>query len=163
MRWPGGIQQPGRTWNGVVGQIDLLATLAEILGVALPDPVGEDSQSFASVLFDPSSGHERLPLINHSAAGGYAVTEGTWKLVLPKGRNPAELYNLAVDPGEDNNIIARYPERTQALQDKATDIVLNGRTTPGAMQANDTGYWQDLKWITEEQYNARQAESTHGR
>jgi hypothetical protein len=38
----------------------------------------------------------------------------------------------------------------------ATDIVLNGRTTPGAVQANDTGYWDSLTWITEAQYNARQ-------
>ncbi len=163
MRWPGGIRQPGRTWEGVVGQIDLLATLAEILGVPLPDHAGVDSQSFASVLFDPSSGHERLALINHSAAGRYAITEGTWKLVLPKGRNPGELYNLAIDPGEDNNIIAHHPKRVQALQDKATDIVLNGRTTPGTTQANDTGYWQDLKWIAKEQYDARQAKSIHER
>jgi arylsulfatase A len=42
------------------------------------------------------------------------------------------------------------------LKKKATDIVLNGRTTPGAAQTNDTGYWNSLQWIAESQYNAQQ-------
>jgi arylsulfatase A len=67
-----------------------------------------------------------------------------------------ELYDLATDPEEKNNVAAEHPTHVGRLKKKVTDIVLNGRTTPGAAQANDTGYWDSLKWITEAQYNARQ-------
>ena len=30
VRWPAGIKNPGRDWDKVVGQIDLLATVAEV-------------------------------------------------------------------------------------------------------------------------------------
>ena len=40
----------------------------------------------------------------------------------------------------------------QALEKKITEIVCNGRTTPGAPQSNDTGYWGDLTWIKPAEY-----------
>ncbi|MCH7750645.1 MAG: arylsulfatase [Planctomycetes bacterium] len=147
VRWPLGIQQPGRTWDKLVGQIDLMATFAEIIGTELPNNAGEDSQSFASVLLDPSSKHQRLPLINHASNGRFAVTEGHWKLVMPHKQLQSELYDLASDPGEKINVIMDNPEVVQALEKKITRIVCNGRTTPGAPQSNDTGYWKDLTWI----------------
>ena len=156
MRWPGGIKLPGRTWDKIVGQVDLLATLADLLGAPLPETAGEDSQSFAVVLTNPQADYERLPLINHAANGRFAITEGRWKLVFLLRRAGMELYDLAGDPAEKNNVVARYPEHVERLIKKATDIVLNGRTTLGAVQANDTGYWEHLTWITEAEYNGRQ-------
>jgi len=156
VRWPGGIQQPGRSWDRIVGQVDLLATVAELLDVPLPAQAGEDSRSFASVLTNPEADYERLPLINHAANGRFAITEGRWKLILPFRTIGMELYDLARDPAEENNVASQYSEHVERLQKKATDVILNGRTTPGAVQANDTGYWNNLTWITEAQYNARQ-------
>ena len=156
VRWPGGIKQPGRTWDKIVGQVDLLATFAELLDTPLPAHAGEDSQSFAAVLTNPRADYERSPLINHAANGRFAITEGHWKLILPFRKVGAELYDLARDPAETNNVAAEYPDHVKRLQEKATDIVLNGRTTPGSIQANDTGYWNSLTWLTETQYNERQ-------
>jgi len=156
VRWPGGIKQPGRQWDRIVGQVDLLATVAELIGVPLPVQAGEDSQSFASVLTNPQADYRRSPLINHAANGRFAITEGRWKLILPFRKLGLELYDLVRDPGEKNNVAADHAERVADLKEKATDIVLNGRTTPGAVQANDTGYWNSLSWISEAQYKARQ-------
>jgi arylsulfatase A len=156
VRWPGGIKQPGRCWDKPVGQVDLLATLADLLGAPLPESAGEDSQSFAAVLTNPRADYERLPLINHAANGRFAVTEGRWKLILPFRKVGTELYDLARDPAEEHNVAADNPEHVERLKKQATDIVLNGRTTPGAAQANDTGHWNSLTWITESQYNKRQ-------
>ena len=156
VRWPGGIKQPGRSWDKIVGQVDLLATFAELLGTTLPEYAGEDSQSFAAVLTNPQADYERHPLINHSAKGRFAITMGRWKLILPEGKSRMELYDLTTDPGEEINVVAEHPEHVARLKKKATDIVLNGRTTPGAPQANDTGYWNSLGWITEAEYNSRQ-------
>lgn len=157
VRWPGGIKQPGRKWDKLVGQVDLLATFAELLGTKLPDNSGEDSQSFAAVLTNPKADYDRAPLINHAANGRFAITEGDFKLILPHGKSGMELYDLGSDPAEKNNVATKHPDHVERLKKEVTDIVLNGRTTPGAMQSNDTRYWEDLAWITEAQYNARQA------
>ncbi|MEX0290151.1 MAG: arylsulfatase [Flavobacteriaceae bacterium] len=158
VRWPDGIKKPGRRFDGLVGQVDLLATFADIIGAELPDQAGEDSQSFASVLSSTKSKHARLPLINHGSSGRFSVTEGTWKLILAHNKNKLELYDLKADPAEENNVISKHPEIAKRLEKKITDIVLNGRTTPGAAQSNDTGWWKDLTWITEAEYAKRHAE-----
>jgi arylsulfatase A len=157
VRWPGGIKNPGRNWEKIVGQTDILATFADVIGAKLPANAAEDSQSFAKVFTEPKAQAERLPLINHGNSGRYAITEGTWKLILADNKGNAELYDLAKDPGEDTNVIAQHPELTQSLTKRITDIVCNGRTTPGAKQANDTGHWKDLTWITAATYDARTA------
>ncbi|WP_299754931.1 sulfatase/phosphatase domain-containing protein, partial [uncultured Boseongicola sp.] len=156
VRWPAGIKQPGRSWNKLVGQVDLLATFAELIEAELPANAGEDSQSFLPVLTHPATTPVRLPLINHSSNGRFAITEGHWKLILPLGKMKMELYDLTTDPGETNNIAAQHPEVVDQLTKKASDIVLNGRTTKGPVQRNDTGYWKDLAWITEAEYDAQQ-------
>lgn len=155
VRWPAGIENPGRTSDALVGQTDIVATVAEIVGAHLPDSAGEDSQSFAAVLTESGSQHQRLPLINHGAGGRFSITEGTWKLILAHGKDQAELYDLASDPGETTNVIAGHPDLAESLRSKITAIVRNGRSTPGAPQANDTGYWTDLTWMTEADYAGR--------
>jgi len=154
VRWPEGIKLPGRRWNGLVGQVDLLATFAEILGADVPEDAGEDSLSFASVLVDPSTTQQRLPLINHAANGRFSITEEHWKLVLPHQKKTvrAELYDLSSDPGEKNDIMSDHPEIAARLQQKITEIVRNGRTSSGPPVANDTGYWKDLAWMKADEY-----------
>ncbi|QGJ72208.1 Choline-sulfatase [Planctomycetales bacterium 10988] len=155
VRWPAGIEQPGRTCDALVGQIDLLATLAEVTQQTIPENAGEDSQSFAAVLFHPATNHERLPLINHGVKGRFAITEGDWKLILPHGKLAAELYHLGEDPAETKNLIDEQPDIANDLQTKITAIVCQGRTTPGEAQPNDTEYWEDLTWLTKEEYAKR--------
>lgn len=153
VRWPAGIKEPGRSWNKVVGQVDLMATFAELLDVELPDTAGEDSQSFAPVLLDPNADYERLPLINHGNNGRYSITHGDWKLILPGKNKNAELYELSTDRAETKNVAGAHPEKVEELTRRMNEIVTTGRTTPGAAQKNDTGYWEDLAWMTEEEYD----------
>ena len=157
VRWPGGVARPGRQWNGPVSQVDLLATLADLLGAKLPDDAGEDSVSFYDVLGDPESRRVARPLIHHEANGRLGIRDGAWKLVMPHGRRTAELYNLVQDPVEENNVVAIHSGIVDELQAKLTAIVGRGRLTPGAPQKNDTDWWDDLTWMTAAEYQALQA------
>ena len=154
VRWPAGIKQPGRTWDKVVSQTDLLATFAELLGTELAENAGEDSHSFAPVLLDPNAEHDRVPFVSHDSSDmRYAITEGSWKLILPSRKKPAELYDLSTDRSEAKNVAASHPEKIQELTKKMNILIANGRSTPGAAESNDTGHWKDLTWMTEQQYN----------
>ena len=153
VRWPDGIFSPGRSFSGLVGQTDLLATFAAITGASLPDNAGEDSQSFATVLKNPVSNWTRLPIVSHSANGQFSITAGTMKLVMPHRKSKGELFDLAADPGESKSLAIEQPEVGFTLMQKLTEIVCNGRTTPGTKQPNDTGYWNDLTWLSEAGYN----------
>ena len=153
VRWPASIKQPGRTWGEPIGQTDLLATFAEMLNSTLPANAGEDSQSFYSVLSDPAAKLNRRPLINHGGEGRFAIRDGDWKLILPKKKGgAAELYNLASDPSEKCNVENEHPEMVEELTKKITELVLQGRTSPGVPQPNDTGWWPTLTWISEGEY-----------
>jgi arylsulfatase A len=144
VRWPAGIAKPGRRYDGLVGQTDLIATFADIAGAKLPEGAGEDSDSFAAVLRDPAASLTRTPLINHGINGRFSITDGNWKLILPHRKQKAELYDLAADPGEKKDIIKAHPEIATRLEARITGIVCGVR--------NDTGYWKDLAWMKPEDY-----------
>jgi len=165
MRWPAVIK-PGRTCAEPVGQVDLLATCADILGVTLPAHAGEDSSSLLPALRgDDYPRPLRGPLIHHSGSGYFAIREGPWKLNLfrgsggtqaprfiePKPGEPAcELYDMTNDWRETNNLCAHQPEIVARLQTTATQIVRRGRSTPGIAQPNDgPPLWPQLTWMPE--------------
>ena len=155
IRWPGGIAKPGRRWDGLIGQVDIVATIAELVGREIPDNAAEDSQSFLPLLQESNAEHVRLPLINHGASGRFSITEGQWKLILPHRKTKLELYDVNSDIREEKNVVSDHPEIVSDLRKKITDIVRRGRTTPGDRQPNDTGYWKDLTWMTKESYEAK--------
>ena len=157
VRWPVGLKAPGRQWNGLVGQVDLMATFAELVGYRLANNEGEDSQSFMDVIRNADSQHQRLPLINHAGNGRFSVTEGNWKLVMPHKHSESgfELYHLLEDPSETRNMHLENRELASKLKDRITEIVRRGRTTPGDSVKNDTGYWPDLVWMSQAEYDAK--------
>ena len=153
IRWPAGIKQPGRSNDSLIGQVDILATLAELVGKDMSDDAGEDSLSFAGLFADPQARHERAPLINHSIGGRFSITDGHWKLILPHKKEKTELFHLGNDPKETQNLLDENTSIAKRLKDQLTQIVVNGRTTDGLPQPNDTGHWSDLTWITPEAYS----------
>jgi arylsulfatase A-like enzyme len=124
-RWPGHIRSDMRS-DALISQVDLLASLTSLAGGKVAEGAGPDSENVMPALLGESS-TARRSLIEH--AGSLALVEGNWKLIAPgKGRkiNPntntelgndpePQLYDLAADIGERNNVAARYPERVRAM------------------------------------------------
>lgn len=150
--WPAGIHQPGRRCEVPICQTDILATLAEMLRIDLPDSAGEDSHSFFPVLGNPAAALPERSMVHHAANGRFALRSQQWKLVMPWRRQAAELYDLSQDPGEANDLARQFPGVVQQLQEKLTQAVTSGRTTAGTQQPNDTGYWDDLTWLERRTY-----------
>jgi len=150
IRWPEGIR-PGTT-DQLVCQTDLLATFAEMFHINLSDNEGEDSFSFLPVLKDPRSGRSGRQAIVHKNSKGYlAYREGPWKLFLgknDKGENSFELYKLDDDIREEHNLYGQYPQLQEKLRNSLADAIVNGRSSPGEVQSNDTeNLWDQLFWL----------------
>ena len=48
-----------------------------------------------------------------------------------------QLYNLADDLGEMENLAEKEPERTEGMKALLEEIIAEGRSTPGPRQEND--------------------------
>ncbi len=105
---------------------DFLPTFAELAG-ATPPP-GIDGQSLVPTLLEnrPQPDHEALYW--ESVAGGHqAVRRGDWKAIrLRASKNPdapVQLFNLATDPAETNDVASKNPDITT----KVTELLKSSR------------------------------------
>jgi arylsulfatase A-like enzyme len=138
VRWPKRIQG-GNTSTALVGQIDLLASLAALTKQKLPLPPGEgrgegalaplDSQNILPALLGKSEkGRDTLV----EQARSIAVRQGDWKFIEPNkqpnaGSGQPQLFNLANDLGEKTNLAKRHPEKVQELEKLLREIRQSGR------------------------------------
>ena len=112
-RWPGKIQS-GRVTDHISAQYDLLPTLAEITGSVLTETDGISFWPVLSGTDVKQARHEWLYFEFPEKGGQVAIRIGNWKAVRTNVRNnraaPWQLYNLASDPYETNDIAVQYPD-----------------------------------------------------
>jgi arylsulfatase A-like enzyme len=146
-RWPGRIA-PGRVSGETACLTDLLATAADITGYSIPDGAGEDSFSLLPALLGRRLGKPiREAVVHHSGAGHFSIRKGDWKLHLgrgsggfsePRSYTPApgepqgELFNLAEDPAEANNLYLERPEVVKSLAALLEKYKRQGHSRPTA-------------------------------
>lgn len=140
MWWPGKLPE-GSISAGLSSAIDLLPTIAEIAGVALPEqPI--DGVSLMPLLEDPNAASPRKTFLYYYRRNQLeAIRYDNWKLVFPHtgrtytGFEPgldgqpgraAEnaivewgLFDLRRDPGERYNLIDYHPEIVERLNAEA--------------------------------------------
>lgn len=174
VRWPG-VAPAGREVSVTVGQVDLLATLADVTGATVPANAGEDSVSFLPLLRgDAAWRPAREGVVHHSADGRFAIRAGKWKLLLWPGSGgwssptptpsrwlPVEatdlstlpkyqLYDLESDLAERHNVADAHPEVVQRLGRLLRRYIEDGRSTPGPAQPVDrTIPWPHVSWLND--------------
>lgn len=126
--WPAQIK-PGSTTNHISAFYDVLPTLAKVSGIS--DIPETDGISFLPTLLgeDDQVAHEFLYWEFPQYGGQVALRMGDWKFMQRnlKEDNPTlELYNLADDPQETNNVAEQYPD----IVARATEIINREHTEP---------------------------------
>lgn len=111
VRWPGKIM-PGQVSNLRFYQPDVLPTLADLSGSQAPDDI--DGISFLPTL--TGDGTQRQHEFFFWEFGNqFAARTGDWKAVLNRKANTWELFDLANDVSEENNLAKQNPERLAEL------------------------------------------------
>lgn len=144
-RWPS-VVEAGSTCEQLVCQADFLRTFAEIFSVELPQNAGEDSFSLLPLLKGADQ-PIRPHAVSTSMNGVPAFRMSSWKYIPDSGSGgwgkggdqsePVQLYNLADDLGETNNLAAANPNKLAKMKEQLEKIITDGRSTPGTSQRND--------------------------
>ena len=132
IRWPK-VVKPDAVSHQLVHHADLMATFADILDIQLPDNAGEDSFSFLPLL----NGEDKVireHAVSCAGDGTPSVRLSNWKLIV--GQKP-QLYNLADDLGERNDLADQNPDRVEQIFTLYEKLVSDGRSNPGPALKND--------------------------
>jgi arylsulfatase A-like enzyme len=108
VRWPGNIV-PGAMSDQVCAFWDFLPTAADLAGVNAPANIDGISM-LPALLGREQKDHEYLYWEFHEGGFGQAVRMGDWKAVRRGTDRPIELYDLAADIAETNDLAAQHPE-----------------------------------------------------
>lgn len=135
MRWPGKIAA-GTVCREPAMTIDLLPTVAKLLGETLDPARPIDGLDIAGLLFgDESARSPHEALYFYWGEGLHAIRSGKWKLHFPhpyvhvdvpgtggkpgklsQRKTEAVLYDLVADPAETHDVAAAHPEIVERLE-----------------------------------------------
>ncbi len=130
------VRYPGKVKAGTISRAtttlaNLMATCADLIGRHAAAFETEDSYSIWPILTGKSEAIAEQPaVVNISSRGTYSIRRGDWKLItrlgsggftVPFAEEPVpggpggQLYNLATDIHEDNNLYNQYPRKVKEL------------------------------------------------
>ncbi len=181
VRWDG-VLEPGHTAKQVAAHFDLMPTLLDACNVDAPEGVEFDGVSLLPQLrgahVRPVRPGDERPVVIQAHRGtkpsrynNFMLRQGDWKLLnstrpwrVQVEKDPTfELYNIAEDPGEADNLAEKHPEKLAELKaayDAWFDDVHNSfkarafpqpividpaHANPATLTLQD---WSDGKWVT---------------
>ncbi len=137
-RWPRRIPA-GQVSSQLTNTTDIFATIASLVGYALPDDVAVDSYNMLPAMLAEQNESEsiRPHMLTQSFRGEFQLRQGDWKYLdhtgsggnnytrgamqayaLPETEPAAtgQLFNLAEDPGETRNLFFKEEDRRERMQ-----------------------------------------------
>lgn len=129
VRSPMIVRAPGVTTAGSVSEApvvstDFFPTMLELAAMPLQPKLHADGQSLVNLLDGEKTPESRTlywhyPHYHGSTwTPGASIRDGDWKLIEFYEFDEVELYNLASDPGEQNDLSKSMPEKTTELREK---------------------------------------------
>lgn len=127
-RWKGTIPAGVTDEESVMSGIDLSPTFCNLAGVDVPEAEKLDGIDCSRVLLGTPSARSKPLFWQYGAphavlkpgkveyqSPSFAVRDGTWKFLVNPDGSEARLFNLAEDPGEQENLLEQEPQRVAAL------------------------------------------------
>lgn len=152
-RWPGRIK-PATVSAEPICHVDVMATVAALVGLSLPDNAAEDSTNILPAILGEKIDrplHEAI--VHHAPNGSQAIRQGQWVFIdNPTGdthrpnvgepawlkeergyqphKFPGELYDLSADPFQRKNLYGERPEIVSNLKALLEKYRAEGRSVP---------------------------------
>jgi arylsulfatase A-like enzyme len=134
MRGPG--IPAGTVCSELTGTIDVLPTIAAILGQPLPEGRKIDGMDVSGLWMGRAEKSPREEFIHYTSRGDLeGIRRGNWKLLVKKPRTPRNrkkssankppqilLFDLSEDIGEQNNVAEANPEIVKQLQTRMEEV-----------------------------------------
>ncbi|MEM0927041.1 MAG: arylsulfatase, partial [Planctomycetota bacterium] len=147
IRWPG-VVSPGTVTNGLMSQIDVMATLAYVVDFELPMDAADDSHNQIALWEGGNS--QRRSIVHNTKKDHYAIRKDNWVLIdAPSGyvsgvpdwfsqqngfsKNPysGALFDLSVDLGQRKNTFGTDRQRVRELKELLKSTREMGEVRPG--------------------------------
>ncbi|MEO0468191.1 MAG: arylsulfatase [Bacteroidota bacterium] len=116
--WPKGKLAVGKDLNQLTAHVDLLPSLLDLLDLNWDGTLAFDGESIVPALKDPAASlGDRIRITDSQRLEvpekwrRSAVMQGDWRLI-----NGESLYNVADDPGQQNNLAATHSEKVNVLR-----------------------------------------------
>lgn len=130
---PSHMIRQGATLQRATSLIDLFPTVMDLTGT--PQPAGLAGWSLATDLGLVVNSEDSIPPpphpdwvlcqahMDHSNTGQFMIRQGDWKYIYYAGGYPAQLFNLAEDPGELKNLAESNPDTVGKLHNLLTSTL----------------------------------------
>lgn len=168
LRWPAAGINIGRDINKLTAHFDILPTLIDMCGLVPPDNEKFDGISLKNLIMNKDAIWPERTLFVHNQRvvfplkyKDYQVMTEKWRLI--KHGEKLELYDIKQDPGQEENIIDKYPDVKKTLFsqyenwwedisvdfDKYNEIIIGSeKENPGILHSHDAHRNKDGKlWV----------------
>ena len=150
-RWPAKVK-PDTTCEQTICLTDIMATCAELTKTQLPHKAAVDSFSMLPLFLGVTEKPIREFTLHQTISLALAIRKGEWKYLDHQGSGgnnyakskvlkeyalpdsapnaPGQLYNLARDPGETENLYLKHPKIVKELKSLLETCKTSGRSRP---------------------------------
>ncbi|KJD36360.1 hypothetical protein PW52_04995 [Tamlana sedimentorum] len=116
LRWPDGGLTGGKTLNNLVAHVDMLPTFVSLTGEKFTSTKALDGVDLSNYLLGKSVAPKRYLVTDTQRVPwpikgkNSCVMDDNWRLI-----NGKELYDISVDPGQENNVADANPEKVAEM------------------------------------------------